>query len=394
MKDSTFKPNGFLFICGSLQPGADGIGDYTRRMAGELKKKGFKVSIIAYNDKQSNVVLSESQQVDNTFVDVLRLPASLDETYKIELSSEWIAMQNPEWISIQFVLYAFNNRGLPILFSREIKDLCAGRKVHIMFHELWLGVEKYPTFKDRLYGFVQKWIIKSMVSKLKPQVVHTHSALYLKLLQYNKINAKKLKIFSNIPIVHNQLVSRQLLADDTLKFLVFGYISPNAPVELFISELKQCAETQKIRLDFIFSGRNGASLQVWQDILDKHKIKYEVLGVLSIEELSDLMIQVDIGISTTPYYLYEKSGSVAAMFKHGLPVINVAESMEWDPVLTSDFIPDPSIVEFKTGMIDQWINNLHKPERKYILSSITSQFCDDLNVSVPVNSFESKNEQS
>jgi hypothetical protein len=233
-----------------------------------------------------------------------------------------------------------------------------------------------------------------MVAKLKPQVVHTHSALYLKLLQYINIEAKKLKIFSNIPIIHNQLVSRELMSDGTLKFLVFGYISPNAPVDLFISELKKCADSIKIELEFVFSGRNGGSLQVWIDSLEKHKIKYEVLGVLSIEELSDLMIQADIGISTTPYYLYEKSGSVAAMFKHGLPVINVAESIEWDPIIIADFIPDPIIVEFVPGMIDHWIKNLSKPERKNILSSITSQFCEDLNISIPVNSLDAKHEQS
>jgi hypothetical protein len=106
------------------------------------------------------------------------------------------------------------------------------------------------------------------------------------------------------------------------------------------------------------------------------------------------MIQVDIGISTTPFYLYEKSGSVAAMFKHGLPVINVADSIEWDSVFTADFIPDPAIVEFQPGVIDQWMGNLTKPERKNILSNITNQFCADLSISLPKTSNESQNEQS
>lgn len=384
LKDTLQQPSGLLFICGSLQPGADGIGDYTRRIAGELKKKACKVSIIAFNDKQTNIVLSESQTVDNTVVDVLRLPINLDENYKMALSKEWIDLHNPEWISVQFVLYAFNNRGLPLFFGTEMKKLSAGRKVHIMFHELWLGVEKYPSAKDRLYGIFQKTIIKRMVNKLQPKVVHSHSALYLKLLQYNKINARQLKIISNIPVVHDQISPRQLMADGSLKLLVFGYISPNAPIEEFVSELKSVSEQRHFKPEIIFSGRNGGTLNEWTATLDKYLIPYSVRGVLSIEELSDLMIEVDVGISTTPFLLYEKSGSVAAMFKHGIPVINVAQSIEWDPKFLADFKADPSIVEFVPGMIGKWITQLQKPEMYNNLTDITYQLCRDLNIQLPL----------
>ncbi len=380
MIDNLNKASGVLFICGSLQPGADGIGDYTRRIAGELKKKGLKVSIISFFDKQTDIILSESQKVDNTVVDVLRLPAKTAVKYKLKLAKEWIDMQNPEWVSIQFVLYAFNNRGLPLFFGNELKPLCANRKVHIMFHELWLGVEKFPILKDRLYGIVQKTIIKSMVQKLQPKVVHSHSALYLKLLQYNKINAIKLNIISNIPIAHEQVSPRALMADGVLKFLVFGYISPNAPIEDFVKELKKIAVQRHLKPEFIFSGRNGGSLKDWTSVLDTHQVPYSVRGVLSVEELSDLMNAVDIGISTTPFLLYEKSGSVAAMFKHGIPVINVAQSIAWDPKFLADFKADASIVEFVPGMVNEWISHLEKPERKNNLSKITSQFCLDLGI--------------
>ena len=304
----------------------------------------------------------------------------------MNLAKEWIELHNPEWISIQFVLYAFNNRGLPLFFGKEMKKLSAGRKVHIMFHELWLGVEKYPSAKDRLYGIFQKTIVKSMVKKLQPKVVHTHSALYLKLLQYNKINAKQLKIISNIPVIHEQIKPRQLMADGSLKFLVFGYISPNAPIEDFISELKVVATQKHFKPELIFSGRNGGSLNEWTSTLDKFQIPYSVRGVLSVEELSDLMIEVDVGISTTPFLLYEKSGSVAAMFKHGISVINVAQRIEWDPKFLADFNPDASIVEYVPGIINQWIGSLQKPDKRYSLSDITMQLCRDLNIQLPTTS--------
>ena len=43
-----------MFICGSLEPGKDGVGDYTRRLCAHLKKHHIEVGILAYNDKFIN----------------------------------------------------------------------------------------------------------------------------------------------------------------------------------------------------------------------------------------------------------------------------------------------------------------------------------------------------
>mgnify|MGYP003474349261 CR=1 FL=1 len=42
-----------LFICGSLEPGKDGVGDYTRRFCGELLKMNYEVQILSINDLHS-----------------------------------------------------------------------------------------------------------------------------------------------------------------------------------------------------------------------------------------------------------------------------------------------------------------------------------------------------
>ena len=41
-----------LFLTGGLEPGQDGVGDYTRLLAGVCKTSGHKVSIIAINDSK------------------------------------------------------------------------------------------------------------------------------------------------------------------------------------------------------------------------------------------------------------------------------------------------------------------------------------------------------
>ena len=51
-----------LFICGGLHPGADGVGDYVRRLAAELICQGHLAGIIALNDAHTNLEINDYQQ--------------------------------------------------------------------------------------------------------------------------------------------------------------------------------------------------------------------------------------------------------------------------------------------------------------------------------------------
>jgi hypothetical protein len=39
-----------LFLCGSLEPGRDGVGDCVKNVAGELRIQGHQAAAIALND--------------------------------------------------------------------------------------------------------------------------------------------------------------------------------------------------------------------------------------------------------------------------------------------------------------------------------------------------------
>ena len=61
------------FICGSLEPGKDGVGDYLQRLGLELLQQGHKVSLIAIHDHfvvEDN--LEPQDTVDLTF-SIIRL---------------------------------------------------------------------------------------------------------------------------------------------------------------------------------------------------------------------------------------------------------------------------------------------------------------------------------
>jgi hypothetical protein len=101
-----------LFLCGSLEPGKDGVGDYTRRLAGELIRQGHNASIISLNDRFIDTVLQTAQESDGTNVTVLRLPAVLLNKDKYNAVENYINSFTPDWVSLQYVPHSFNKYGL------------------------------------------------------------------------------------------------------------------------------------------------------------------------------------------------------------------------------------------------------------------------------------------
>src|SRR5215207_4250355 len=95
------------FICGSLEPGRDGVGDYCYRLATELTRAGHQASIIALNDPFISRLVQNNQVVDETSIKILRLPANLPSKQKNKIAKQFIDVTRPHWISLQFVPYSF-----------------------------------------------------------------------------------------------------------------------------------------------------------------------------------------------------------------------------------------------------------------------------------------------
>ena len=96
-----------LFLCGSLAYQKDGVGDYTRKLAGELIKQGNDCKLVALMDKEVLSDTHEIQEIDGVKMEVLRLPYENGFHQNIMHSKHWIDSFNPNWISLQYV---------PILF--------------------------------------------------------------------------------------------------------------------------------------------------------------------------------------------------------------------------------------------------------------------------------------
>jgi hypothetical protein len=309
-----------LFLCGCLERGRDGVGDYTRRLGGELLRQGYEISLLALNDKYATNITEEYQESEGVNIEVLRIPEPTTSDIKFTLAKEFIHRQNPEWISLQYVLFAFNNRGLPFGISRLLKELTSGRKLHIMFHELWVGMEVGASRKFVFWGWLQKQIIFGLVKNIQPTLIHTHTPVYQKQLGKAGIVSQLLPLFSNIP------VGSSLATHSTRKisFVIFGSIHTLSNIKEFAKEVALFAINEKIDAVLVMLGRCGDKQKYWLDVWRGEGLEAEILGEQPPEIISEVLKKCTFGISTTPLELIEKSGTVAAMREHGLPIISIA----------------------------------------------------------------------
>lgn len=311
-----------IFLCGSLEPGKNGVGDYTRRLCGELIRQGNSCAIVAIMDKRVIKRIEEVQISEQSDIQVLRLPYSNGYRLNCHEAKPWIDAFNPDWISLQFVPFSFHPKGLPFGLGKAIQQLAHQRKLHIMFHELWVGMNEEAAFKLKLWGKLQRLTIKSLIKIANPLILHTQTKLYQFQLTQMGFKPQFLPLFSNlsltVPIVKFQVKNE-------IKFAFFGGMHNNVPVNEFINALKVYIQSiNGALLKFVFIGNCGSGIKEWISVLDSEKIAYEILGFCSEYKISNILVDCDYGVSTTPFNLLQKSGTVAAFLEHLLPVICVA----------------------------------------------------------------------
>src|SRR5258708_26746090 len=121
------------FICGSLEPGRDGVGDYTTSLADELRRLGHNVILIALRDNFITEAMAANQQSAVGSTRSLRLPSAWPWPECIRHAKQQLDRFDPEWVSLQFVCYSFHPKGLVHGLSAKLAPLLMGRKLHIYF---------------------------------------------------------------------------------------------------------------------------------------------------------------------------------------------------------------------------------------------------------------------
>lgn len=362
-----------VFICGSLEPGVDGVGDYTRRLATALIKQGHEIAALALDDQFIDEQTSYIETVDTVELPVYRVPSKLSADKRFKLAHDWIESFNPEWLSLQFVPFSFNAKGLPFGLSKQLSKF-KGRKWHIMFHELWIGMEEKSTLKRIIWGKIQKFLIRTLIKKLNPSLIHTQTKLYQ--IQLNKLgfNVDYLPLFSNIP-KSNKINIEENQDNYKITLVNFGTIHPGASINSFAEESAMYTKSTGTHIELILIGRCGTEQEQWINVWKLSGLNISVLGEQTVERVSEVFSKATFGITTTALPLVEKSGSVAAMHEHNLPVICI--SKPWKPRGISGLPVAAGITNYSNG------NFISCVTKKVIVipvevSDIANQFTNNL----------------
>lgn len=310
------------FICGSLAPGKDGVGDYTRCLASACAAAGHEVQLVLICD-------IERDQSQSGGISVERFCGALTGPAMEQCAAERIQAWSPDWISLQFVPFAFHPKGLSRSLQPFIKQLCDIAPLHIMFHELWLGEKPSLSLKHKVLGRIQRHQILKALRNWQPQSIHTSNQLYVDVLKRNGITARLLPLFGNIPVAEKDPETLQQIlpwypARPNERIVLFPFSQSMSWQSAYVMErLKQFANAADVSLRLIQIGKNQSGEAHWpriREFAQANGWSCDVLGPQSEQVISQLMQIADLGVSSAHIQLAGKSGAVIGMMEHGLPV--------------------------------------------------------------------------
>lgn len=374
------------FLCSCLEPGRDGVGDYTRFLAAECIRQGHQTVIISLNDKDGSGL--QTQTSEEISVSSLRCSSALPWPDRIKLAQTFLGAFQPDRISLQFVPYGFHPKGMPWHLANNLSQLIGNLPLQIMFHELWISPERPGSFKERIIRAIQRQIIFRMIRSLKPRVVHTSNLLYVDLLKKGGVAVETLPLFGNIPITplasaphlpkpfaSAGIFINSLDRDNSWWGLFFGTLHPAWEPEPLIPILLRAAQRANKRLCLIAVGRLGAGASTWETMQRNYdsEITFVKCGEQSPECISTLLQCADFGIAASPLQLIGKSGTAVAMFEHGLPVICSRDNGEGNSPS-----PDPLLYRCDATLETRLVEGLPKRTPTRRVSEICTRFLSSL----------------
>jgi hypothetical protein len=310
-----------LFLCTCLELGRDGVGDYTRLLAEACAEAGHQVQLIALNDDYISRGGSELQRGRNLELPCLRL--SPHERWDERFAAVETAVRefNPDCLSWQIVPYGFQAKGLMPPELNGFGVLGKDRTVHVMLHEIWIGISRGEPIKNIGWGALQKRRLLSFLRALSPSLVHTSNVTYQTVLTREGCVSQILPLFGNIPVT--EIVPRVSRRNEWIGGF-FGTIHPQLqPIPCF-DILVEGARASGRKLRILGVGRLGRyGEELFASLKAEYSGEMEVVAVGEKEpiEVSRLLQTMDFGIAAHPWALAGKSGAVAAMLDHGLPIV-------------------------------------------------------------------------
>jgi len=277
-----------LYITNSVNSSTCGIRDYVKLLTSSLERSGVKCSVTEFKN-----FLSSSLEKKH-------LPIA-------------------DYYSMQFAPYGFSQTGLCGKDLTKIAKVLHNKRLHINFHEIWIGDYPSASWRERFIGWMQKNEILKFLDLAKPiSITCSNSAAKDRLIQ-SGIQAKHLYLFGNVPYAPSENIS----VSSNLRVALFGTLYEKFPYNLLAEKLAQISATLKKPIEFRVIGRQRVNdgLHQIRNISKEWNFSLSETGELSTQSISIELQSCDLGLCTTPYDVLGKSGATAAMLEHGLPVI-------------------------------------------------------------------------
>ena len=319
------------FITDKKNAGQCGIIDYVELLSQELEKLGHKI--------EQHFIKKDCEELNN-------LPIA-------------------DLYSIQFAPYAFAANGLPNQILKCLARKLKYQKVHLNFHEIWVGAYPRANWKERGIGWLQKNLILGFINKCKPVCITSSNSAALDRLKQLGIPARFLYLFGNIPNSTNSKVTPKR---QTVKVAFFGTPYADFPYDKLGEFFSTFSNSSAKKLEIILIGRQrvDAGCDHLYSMCKKNEFLIEKTGELSTEKISKQLQKCSLGVSTTPYDVIGKSGATAAMLEHGLPVLAYDDG---DTPQKSLFIPhnfkDQLFLINDHSSVEKLLQNIEGPRKSF-----------------------------
>lgn len=333
-----------LFLCTSLEPGRDGVGDYARQLARECTALGHACALVALNDRH---ITRSIESIDENGVETLRLPSFADDSAR---AAAFRAKFNPDWISLQLVAYGLHSKGLLFTAVPRLRAIIGGARLHLMLHELWLGNDAMPAWRHRIMGFLQSISLRQLIMVLHPALVTTTNPVYAAQVRTIGVEAKILPLCGNIPIRPDAPLPATITSfrqpGRTWLGLFFGGLYRQWQPEPFFGQLARAARAAGRTVGLVQIGNaGGEGDKIWASLKNDYASMFHFfsLGPQPAPTVSALMLAADFGVAASPWSVIGKSGSAAAMLDHGLPVIVTRDDFQPRTRATEPPTSDPLV---------------------------------------------------
>lgn len=325
-------PLRLTLICGSLEPGRDGVGDYCIRLAQALTAQGVCVSLLALSDHYVSQSSAQNGQI-------LRLPAHWSSDRRLSLAARALEKWAPDWTSLQFVSWNHGPKGIVTREAALLRRLLQGHRLHLMMHEPWVtgSLEHIPSrfrrLRRALLGMLQKHSIAALIRSLQPKLINTSNAVYQNLLADIGVDAKQLPLFGNVDVLPpgDWVAMRDLVResagvdlpykrDDVLLAGIFGALRP-CPVEPALVALVAASAGRRVVLLSIGGAGTGGHQRLDEWKAHVPGLEVGMTGRLPAVAVSSVLGHLSVAISLHPASVVGRSGTAAALLEHGVPVI-------------------------------------------------------------------------